>query len=208
MQYGEDFGTELYQRMKFCHQTAKETARENNDEAIEKSVTYYNTKVKPMEFQEGELVLLKVHNFLGKNRKLAETFKGPFIVTKVNENGTIKIKTKYGQHDQLVNQNQLVKYIQPKVVIESAPENKDNEEGSSKRAYKKKEYPGREDGGPVTRSKTHPVSELKEVGGAPKSCKHSEKINLITSEQLKDPSQTFEVLIKKVASKEALEKRL
>jgi hypothetical protein len=139
---------------------------------------------------------------------LAETFKGPFIVTKVNENGTIKIKTKYGQHDQLVNQNQLVKYIQPKVKIESAPENKDSEEGPRKRAYKKKEYPGREDGGPVTRSKTHPVSELKEVGGAPKTCKHSEKINLITSEQLKDPSQTFEVLIKKVASEEALQKRL
>ena len=46
------------------------------------------------------------------------------------------------------------------------------------------------------------------MGGAPKICKHSKKINLITSEQLKDPSQTFEVLIKKVASKEALEKRL
>ena len=208
MQYGEDFGTELYQRMKVCHQMAKETARANNDEAIEKSVTYYNTKVKPMEFQEGELVLLKVHNFLGKNRKLAETFKGPFIVTKVNENGTLKIKTKYGQHDQLVNQNQLVKYKQPTVETKVAPENKNNEESPVKRSYKKKEYLGREDGGPVTRSKNHPVSDLNEVGGSPKKCKHSEKINLITSEQLRDPSQTFEVLIKKVASKEALEKRL
>jgi transposase InsO family protein len=73
-QYVEDFGTELYQRMQYCHQMAKETERENNDEAIEKSVSYYNTKVKPIEFKEGELVLLKIHNFLGKNRKLAETF--------------------------------------------------------------------------------------------------------------------------------------
>ena len=92
MQYGKDFGTELYQRIKFCHQTAKETARENNDEAIEKSVAYYNTKVKPIEFQEGELVLLKVNNFWVKTENLAETFKGPYIITKVNENGKIKIK--------------------------------------------------------------------------------------------------------------------
>ena len=46
------------------------------------------------------------------------------------------------------------------------------------------------------------------MGGAPKKCKHSEKIYLNTSEQLRDPSQTFKMLIKKVASKEALETRL
>ena len=51
MQYGEDFGTGLYQRMKFCHQIGKETARANNDEAIEKSVTYYSTKVMHVEFK-------------------------------------------------------------------------------------------------------------------------------------------------------------
>ena len=34
------------------------------------------------------------------------------------------------------------------------------------------------------------------------------KKNLITSEQLKNPAQTFEILIKNVASKEDLEKRL
>ena len=43
--------------------------KENNGKAIEKSVPYYNTKVKPIDFKEGELVLLKLHNF--KNRKLA-----------------------------------------------------------------------------------------------------------------------------------------
>ena len=62
MQYGEDFGTELYHRMKFSHQIAKETTRANNDEATEKSVTK-NTKIKPEEYKEGELVLLKVLNF-------------------------------------------------------------------------------------------------------------------------------------------------
>ena len=91
---------------------AKETARENNERAIEKSVSYYNSKVKPITFQVDEWVLLKVQNFLGKNRKLAETFKGPYQITKVNENGMVKMKTKFGKHEQLVNQNLLVKYKQ------------------------------------------------------------------------------------------------
>ena len=64
----------------------------HNDEEIEKSVDY-NSKVKPVTFVEGELVLLKIRTFLGKNIKLAETFKGPLIVVKVNENGNVKIKT-------------------------------------------------------------------------------------------------------------------
>ena len=64
-------------------------ARSHNDEAIEKSVDYYNSKVKLVTFEEEELVLLKIHNFLGKNKKLVETFRGPFIVVKMNENGTV-----------------------------------------------------------------------------------------------------------------------
>jgi hypothetical protein len=201
---------------------AKETARENNDEAIKKSVDYYNTKVKVVEFKEGELVLLKIHNFLGKNRKLAETFKGPFVITKVNDNGTIKIRTKYGQHEQLVNQNQLVKYEQPENITKPAPEKEKEEEPKVKRTYQKKVYPGREDGGPITRSKISPIenggpitqSKINPIensikkGGASEFCKHTEKINLITSEQLKDPSQIFGKLIKNINSKEALEKRL
>ena len=127
-QYGEDFGTELYQRMQICHQIAKETARENNDEAIEKSVQYYNSKVKPITFQEGELVLLKVQNFLGKNKKLAETFKGPYTVSKVNPNGTIRIKTKCAKHDQLVNQNLLIKYNLRKEEEEEQKKEQQNKE--------------------------------------------------------------------------------
>ena len=76
---------------------------------------YYNSKDKPITSEEGELVFLKIHNFLHKNRKLAKTFKGPFIVVKLNEKDTVKIKTKYGEHDQLLNQNLLVKYKQQKL---------------------------------------------------------------------------------------------
>jgi hypothetical protein len=71
---------------------------------------------------------------LGKNKKLAETFKGPFVVTKVNDNGTIKMKTKYDQHEQLVNQNQLVKYKQPEEITKTAPKIEKEEEPTMKRA--------------------------------------------------------------------------
>ena len=60
-----------------------EVARSHNNEAIEKLVEYFNSKVKAVVFQEGELGLLNIH-IVGKNRKLAEK--------KVNENGTVKIK--------------------------------------------------------------------------------------------------------------------
>ena len=60
-----------------------------------------------------------------------------------------------------------------------------------------KVYPGREDGGPVTRSKKQNGENLNEVGGTHQECKHHAKINLITAEQLKDPSQTFQILFKK-----------
>ena len=89
---------------------SRELAKESTDEAIENSIPYYNSKVRQISFKEGELVLLKIQNFLGKNKKLAETYKGQYKITKVNDNGTVTMKTKCARHDQLVNQNQLVKY--------------------------------------------------------------------------------------------------
>ena len=47
---------------------------------------------------------------MGKNRKLEETFTGPYVITKVNDNGIIKMRAKYSKPDQLVKQNQFVKY--------------------------------------------------------------------------------------------------
>jgi hypothetical protein len=70
------------------------------------------------------------------------------------------MKTKYGQHEQLVNQNQLVKYKQLGEITKPAPEIETEVEHTVKRAHKKKVYQGREDGGPVTRSKIHPMENL------------------------------------------------
>jgi hypothetical protein len=66
----------------------RKIASQNNVQSTKYSTEYFNTKVKPVIFKEDDWVLLKEHNFLHKNGKLAETFKGLFRVAKVNENST------------------------------------------------------------------------------------------------------------------------
>jgi hypothetical protein len=89
------------------------------------------------------LVLLKEHNFLHKNTKLAKTFKGPFQVKKVHENGTVLIRNKNARNDNLVNANMLVKYNQPGNENEtetsntSNPENSDDKSIESPQKFKK-----------------------------------------------------------------------
>jgi hypothetical protein len=43
IKHSEDFCTKLYQKIWDCQQMARKTAREANDETIEKSVEYYNS---------------------------------------------------------------------------------------------------------------------------------------------------------------------
>ena len=99
---------------------------------------------------------------------MVDTFKGLFIVIKVNKNSTVKIKTKYAKHDQLVNQNLLVKYKQQQLQqtkgSETEQKSKTTPESETEqkkdvvliRTYNKRICEGREDGGPVTRSKKLP----------------------------------------------------
>ena len=149
-----------------------------------------------------EWVLLKVQNFLGKNRKLAETFKGPYQITKVNENGTIKIKTKFGKHEQLVNQNLLVKYKQARPEEkEKATQGNEAEiltgNPENKRKYQKRTFPSREDGGPITRAQ---AAKLK--------AKDAKTFDLINNLELRNPIGTFKKLIKRENNEKAIQKRL
>ena len=41
-------------------------------------------------------MLLEVKDFLHKNKKFAENYKGPFIITRVSENNMATIKTPHG----------------------------------------------------------------------------------------------------------------
>jgi hypothetical protein len=68
-QYGEDLGTELYQRMQHSHQQYRQLAREHEDEAIDRITKDHDKKAYPRKFHEGDWVLLEVKNFESKNRK-------------------------------------------------------------------------------------------------------------------------------------------
>ena len=87
-QYGENLSTELYQRMQQNHEQSGQLAREYADTAIDRNTEDHNKKANPREFKEGDWVLLEMKNFLSKNRKLSEIYKGPYIIVKINANNT------------------------------------------------------------------------------------------------------------------------
>jgi hypothetical protein len=49
----------MYQRLKICQELARKIARKNNEESIENSLKYFNSKVKPVTFEANKWVLLK-----------------------------------------------------------------------------------------------------------------------------------------------------
>ena len=96
-------GTELYQRMQLSHDTYRELAHKNDEKSILENVKQHNKKANPRSFQVGDLVLLEQKIFLGKNRKLAEIYMGPYIVIKVNSNNTVVVRTKTGSKEYVYN---------------------------------------------------------------------------------------------------------
>jgi hypothetical protein len=50
--YGEDLGTEMFQRLQICQNLVRKIANEHNDQSIEKSTKYFNSKVKPVDFKK------------------------------------------------------------------------------------------------------------------------------------------------------------
>ena len=64
--------------------------------AIERNTKDHDNKAYPRYFKVGDMVLKQVKNFFNKNQKLAEGYKGPFIITKITDNNTAKIKMPHG----------------------------------------------------------------------------------------------------------------
>jgi hypothetical protein len=201
----------------------KKNCREHNNKSIEESPKYFNTKVKPVNFEEDGLVLLKEHNFMHVKRKLAEKFKGPFKITKVQSNGTALIRTKTSKHDHLVNTNLLVKYNVPPSFVHHQINQDQAREEISKIKYQKRIFETRPDGGPVRQSKmvinnggyftteniTNETS-LNQIDSnfAHNSLEKSNAINLIKSWDLIDPIDRFEVRMTFQKPENLIKKRL
>ena len=88
--YGENTSTELYQPMQLSHNTYRQLTDKNAEKSISENVKQHNKKANPRSFKVGDLVLLEQRNFLGKNRKLSEIYKGPYIVVKPGPASTVE----------------------------------------------------------------------------------------------------------------------
>ena len=192
--YGENMGTELYQRMQLSHDTYRELAHKNAEKSISENVKQHNKKANPRSFRVGDLVLLEQRNFLGKNRKLSEIYKGPYIVVKVNSNNTVVVKSRTGSKEYMYNTMLLKLYREaPKPQTSDAPkpDNPTNPKAPEmevpKRKYQKRTFEGRADGGPVTRSRKPIIQSASyaEILKKPNLIRSEEK--LIRSEDVRMP---------------------
>ena len=143
--------------MQASHEKLREVAREHTEKAIKRNVSDHDKKAFPRKFKLGDLVLLEVKDFLHKNKKLAEIYKGPYVITRISDNNTATVKTPHGVKEYNYN-TQMFKLFHPKKEAgKEKGKNRHTEttiksEANTKR--QKKIYPGRTDGGPTTRSKT------------------------------------------------------
>ena len=82
----------------------------------------HNRKAQEHEYQEGQQIWLDERNFLTKNRKLAAKWSGPFLITKVRDNGNIRIKLEKKEIN--VNVHRIKPYIAsiPKPEPENQPQ--------------------------------------------------------------------------------------
>ena len=80
-------------------ESPKQIAMDNNDESKDKSVDQLKKKYHPiLRLEIGRYKKQKY--FLGKDKKLAQTFKGPVVLTNANTDVTVLIKSKGSKHDE------------------------------------------------------------------------------------------------------------
>ncbi|MGL6006554.1 RNase H-like domain-containing protein, partial [Aeromonas sobria] len=104
-QYGEDPASEHIQRLQLCRQIASEELLKYTQQ----SEDVHNRNCAPHNYQKGQLVYLDIRNFLGKNRKLAPQWEGPYPITRVFENGVVDIFK--NNRNLRVNVNRLKPYL-------------------------------------------------------------------------------------------------
>jgi Integrase zinc binding domain/Integrase core domain len=103
--YGENEAHDHIQKLQLCRQIAVE----ENLKVTQKAQNYHNSQSEQHKYIKGQLVWLDVKNFLGKNRKLASNWEGPFPITRVFEHGVVDI-FKNNRHHR-VNVDRLKPYL-------------------------------------------------------------------------------------------------
>ncbi|MGV0986805.1 MAG: RNase H-like domain-containing protein, partial [Limnohabitans sp.] len=88
--YGESQPSEWHQRL----MQARQLASQHAFQASERTETDFNKKAKTFQYKVGQLIWLKEENFLGKNRKLAQKWTGPYQILKIFDFGVVDIEFK------------------------------------------------------------------------------------------------------------------
>jgi hypothetical protein len=90
-------------------QMARDLATRNNTKATSRAEQDHNSKAQEHQYQVGQQIWLNEGNFLSKNRKLAPNWSGPFLITKVRDNGNIR--NKLNRKEINVNVNRIKPFI-------------------------------------------------------------------------------------------------
>ena len=120
--YSETAAGDWYNQL----QAARDLATRNNMKATTRAESDHNKKAQEHEYKVGQQIWLDERNFLSKNRKLAANWSGPFYITKVRDNGNIRIKLDRKEIN--VNVNRIKPYIasNPEPVIQNSPPEAEN----------------------------------------------------------------------------------
>ncbi|MBM3428678.1 MAG: DDE-type integrase/transposase/recombinase, partial [Bacteroidetes bacterium] len=100
-------------------QLSRQLAHENNLTAIGKYKEYNDKKASPHPYQVGQWAWLEIKQFVSKNKKLSPKFEGPYLITKVLDNGVVDLSIR--NKNVRVNVDRLKPHLQ-----ESRPVRQDN----------------------------------------------------------------------------------
>ena len=169
---------------------ARECARKAIAHSQELSSKYHNKKRRDIKFKEGDMVLQYEH----RSKKLQARFTGPYKVTKVFPNNTVKVESISGKHYHAVVNIQDLKLFKERILYDSNSEestdgeNENNEHSSSDSdsalgsEFENKVVTQAPREGAVTRRLTKLISEQNEL----KNLEAQEKCNLPTKGKRKE----------------------
>jgi hypothetical protein len=173
-------------------QMARDLATRNNMKATSRAEQDHNRKAQEHQYQVGQQIWLDERNFLSKNRKLAPNWSGPFLITKVRDNGNIRIKLNKKEIN--VNVNRIKPFIafdtpitnpqQPDVIAQ--PKQQQQQPGTLQQHVQQQEQPKKSEEQPwiqVERKKKKEEQPIPKRGrGRPRKNSGSPKDKVIQME--------------------------
>ena len=105
--YGQSDVAEWFATLQHCRQLATH----HNITASDEMQAQFNKKASPYNYTLNQLVYLDVQNFLGKNKKIAPRWMGPYPITKLFDAGVVQLQLNNRQLR--VNVSRIKPYVSP-----------------------------------------------------------------------------------------------